>query len=436
MQIRKIRVIEILLLVYLFYIYFYQLIDIFGGALFSYSSLVIPSFLIVTLYLILNAGKINRYHFNFFIGWWIISIFVLFYNASFAHGIYFDSIRLLVVVILTFALMSIDYWEYSAVKIMIALGFVHVIATVVFFLSNDIFADVILPLFEYPPVGSNNGIEGYHSGLTDHYSLNGTYCGVTAIIIGSQIISDSATRQKSKLYRIILFCLAFIALLLTSKRAHLVFSVISLAVVYYVVNPEKKSNRIFKLMVLAMIVMFGVAILIESGSPLATVFIRFTQNSGGDISNGRFIMWLLAIKEFINKPLLGIGWQGYRYAYAENLYVAGNYAGGEYLSEYMYLDTHNVYLQVLCETGLVGFVFFALALITPLIGACRMVQQRLLDKQDGVNLLAFSIGIQVFMLLYCFTGCCINDITFLIYMMSVAVYGSLNLKEKILSRGM
>lgn len=42
-----------------------------------------------------------------------------------------------------------------------------------------------------------------------------------------------------------------IALLLTSKRAHLLFGVATLIVVYYVVNPEKRLLKSFKLMMAA-----------------------------------------------------------------------------------------------------------------------------------------------------------------------------------------
>ena len=130
---------------------------------------------------------------------------------------------------------------------MAALGMVHVAATILFFLSNDLFSSTVLNLFEFPPVGSNNGLEGFHSGLSDHYSLNGTYCGVTTIILGSQLITNLATKSKVKIPMIVLFVASFVALLLTSKRAHLLFSVIALVGIYYVVNPEKRENKIFKL---------------------------------------------------------------------------------------------------------------------------------------------------------------------------------------------
>lgn len=430
MQVKKIKAVEIFLFIYLIYTYFYQLVDIFGGAVLSYGSLVFPVVMCLVLYLLKNKGLVSVGGLRYFTGWWIIAIIVLVHNASFKHGIYFDSIRLIIVIVLTFVLSQCKDWENSAIKIMIVLGMIHALSTIVFFISNDIFSQFILPLFEYPPVGSNNGLEGFHSGLSDHYSLNGTYCGVTTIILGAQIIANKAMKRKVKITTISLFFLSFIALLLTSKRAHLLFSVIALVVVYYVINPEKRSNKMFKIALLGVAALLVIAILIETGSPLAATFNRFLESDKGDISNGRFIMWLLAIQEFLNHPIIGLGWQGYRYSYAENLFVAGNYAGGEYLEGFKLLDTHNVYLQVLCETGIIGFAFFLIAILVPLISAFRLAKEFLRERNICiVRQLAFSIGIQVFMLVYCLTGCCINDITFLIYMMSVAVVGSIALKR-------
>ena len=429
-MIRKTKPISIFLFMYLLYVYFYQLLDVFGGAPLSYGLLVLPILACLMTYFFKCKGLISKIGLRFFTGWWVLAGIVLFHNASFRNEIYFDSIRLIIVIVLSFILSQLTCWENSVIKIMEFFGLIHVTATVLFFLSNELFAATVLNLFEFPPVGSNNGLEGFHSGLSDHYSLNGTYCGITVIIIGSQIIASLATKSRKKFFPIVLFCFSFAALLLTSKRAHLLFSIIALVVVYYIVNPEKRENRIFKLILFGCAALFAIVILIESGSPLATTFNRFIQSSGEDISNGRFIMWLLAIKEFINHPIIGLGWQGYRYSYAEDLFVAGNYADGEYLEGFKYLDTHNVYLQVLCETGIIGFIFFLGAILLPLFTAFRMVKIYLKNhNEEIIRQLAFSIGIQIFMLVYCFTGCCINDITFLIYMMAVATMASVNFRE-------
>lgn len=430
MKIRKVKPVVILLFVYLLYTYFYELIDIFGKAPLSYGTLVIPSLCIVFLFLTHNNYALPKYGLKMFFGWWVIVLYALIYNASFKHGIYFDSIRLVVVIILTYALMNLQDWEESSIHIMTLFGGVHVFATLLFFVSNDIFQQFILPLFEYAPVGSNNGLEGYHSGLSDHYSLNGTYCAVTTIILGAQLISDLATKKRVKPFQMVLFVAASIALLLTSKRAHLVFSVVSLFFVYYIVNPEKRSNKLVKAGMFFLLACLVIVVLVETGSPLAETFNRFLSENDGDISNGRFVMWLLALSEFLQAPLFGIGWLGYRYAYAENLFVGGNYAGGEYLSSFMYLDTHNVYLQVLCETGIIGFIALLFAMISPLLNTCKMIHTALTSDQDETKILSVSLGIQIFMLVYCMTGCCLNDITFLIYMMSIGIWGAIHQKKR------
>lgn len=66
-------------------------------------------------------------------------------------------------------------------------------------------------------------------------------------------------------------------------------------------------------------------------------------NNANDITNGRLDLWFYSFSEFKNRPLLGLGFK--------NIYkVTG-------------VDVHNVYIQVLAEAGIVGFVIFIFALL-------------------------------------------------------------------------
>ena len=63
--------------------------------------------------------------------------------------------------------------------------------------------------------------------------------------------------EKKRKYIMIAGIATVIALLLTSKRAHLLFGVATLIVVYYVVNPEKRLLKSFKLMMAAVAALIG-----------------------------------------------------------------------------------------------------------------------------------------------------------------------------------
>ena len=435
MKLKTYKIINFLLFMYLVYIFFYQLSDIFGGGILTYFILLFPTLFIILFALLKRNKTITKKYIKMFFCWIILILLILVHNASFKYGIYFDSIRFVLVTIFTMALVSFKKWDNKLLKYITVLSLVHVFSTIIFYFSNDLFKNLIMPLFEFPPVGSNNGLEGFHTGLTNHYSLNGTYCSVAVISLGSLIMMNSIKKEKNKVIYVISFLLSLISLLLIGKRAHLLFCLFPLFLLYYLFSPEKKSSKFFKISLAGFIVCFIIVILIESGSPLGLTFNRFLNiSSQGDISNGRFEMWNLAWKEFLNHPILGLGWNGYRYSYANNLFVAGNYAGGEYLKGYMYLDTHNVYLQILCEFGIVGFCIFIYALLFPFFKTINLIKQMIMDNKSSnkIKLLSFSFCIQTFMILYSFTGCCINDITFLIYMLGLGIASTeiLNMKEE------
>ena len=69
---------------------------------------------------------------------------------------------------------------------------------------------------------------------------------------------------------------------------------------------------------------------------------------------------------------------------------------------------HNVYLQLLCETGIIGFTFYMTWFISILwlsIKSYRRINFYKTSEFESANFhLKFAIGYQVFFLLYCMTG--------------------------------
>ena len=72
----------------------------------------------------------------------------------------------------------------------------------------------------------------------------------------------------------------------------------------------------------------------ESSAPI----IKFIERQGGDQTSGRITLYINALEMFKQKPILG--WGSGVFA---NLYGIG---------------THNIYLQLLAENGLIGFILF------------------------------------------------------------------------------
>ena len=74
---------------------------------------------------------------------------------------------------------------------------------------------------------------------------------------------------------------------------------------------------------------------------LATVVFRFIDTAEtGDMSVGRVDVWLKAFSMFGNHSLVGIGW-------------------GQYVNQGgWFWNIHNIYIQLLVETGIIGFIIY------------------------------------------------------------------------------
>jgi putative inorganic carbon (HCO3(-)) transporter len=98
---------------------------------------------------------------------------------------------------------------------------------------------------------------------------------------------------------------------------------------------------------------------------------EFTQIS-------RLALWGAAVAMFLAHPILGVGYGNYRSLY--NDYIPGTAPGQ--------LDAHNIYLQFLSETGIVGFVAFFV-----LIGGFARVTLSLVRRSDPFyRLVGFGVG--------------------------------------------
>ena len=87
---------------------------------------------------------------------------------------------------------------------------------------------------------------------------------------------------------------------------------------------------------------------------------RFVNADGGELSNGRIWFWEFALEKFRQSPVFGIGWGGFKHYYHMRI--------GDYSSTGTTVDAHNVYLQILCEMGIVGFVVFLCAVSSICLG--------------------------------------------------------------------
>lgn len=199
----------------------------------------------------------------------------------------------------------------------------------------------------------------------------------------------------------LLLALALTAgIILTGKRSSLLFTVSALLFTLIVATPRRR--RLSRVLALALVLaLMGTAlyfllprILALSSSRNAVVRLIEGFTVEEDVSNGRFAIWALAWDAFLSQPLLGVGWDWYREHYG--------------------MGAHNIYLQLLCECGLLGGPPVIAALLVFFRQSLRRLRRDLAwgDGQD-LALSKFCVFSQSYLLLYGFTGNPLYNYSFL-----------------------
>ena len=113
--------------------------------------------------------------------------------------------------------------------------------------------------------------------------------------------------------------------------------------------------------------------------------------AGADISSGRGILMAMGWAGFVSKPLFGLGWGQYVQMSAQ---IGMCDTDGNLIE-----DCHNIYLQFLCETGILGTVLLLVPILYLFVTTCRMLRAaKKTDDPLALRFVSVSFLIQVFLL--------------------------------------
>ncbi|MCD8177824.1 MAG: O-antigen ligase family protein [Tannerellaceae bacterium] len=343
-------------------------------------------------------------------------LFLIFVFISYRTNM-LGSTRILTGILLCIALKNNSKWLKQVIYIIATITGLNVFFTIFFYFFPQYY-NLVIDAYGFIPTGTSAGSAGYRAGISDHYSQNGIYISIFALMIISILFAINASGNKSK-RKTALVCaiLAYIALLLTSKRAVLVFSIIALAATY-LISSKRKMDRILRLAIVCLVV-FGLLQVFSEMIPALSYVVERFQSIGDDTGSiERLAMWQLALSKFLEKPIFGHGLWSYREFYYQEL---GTYFH-PYETKYQYLNAHNVYLQLLCETGIVGLLIYISAIVISLYRTICLVRQ--LNRFDDIYTKAavmFSLSMQLFYCIYSLTGNCLYDIVFPFYGIALAI---------------
>ena len=285
-----------------------------------------------------------------------------------------------------------DAWHRIFLKMLVLFGMFHAACTWLFYFLPSLYTGKIAPLF---PETMKSLLEQYENGwmpgLTPSYSTNGIYLGVTACAVVSILIVTTQRKKVDVLAAILIIS----ALLITGKRAQTLALAAGFLVLYYVYNNNEKQKRIYRIILIGILVVVGLFVAAKFVPSLMNVITRFErETAAGDVTVGRMARFLEAWNLFKENPMWGIGWNGSLY-YFEQV-------------EEIIINVHNIYLQLLCETGIVGslcyFTFFGYNLFwaIKLVIACGGNQLSITDTTKKA--ICVALCIEVFFLVYGLTG--------------------------------
>jgi|GEM_PF-4462886 Lipid A core - O-antigen ligase and related enzymes len=156
-------------------------------------------------------------------------------------------------------------------------------------------------------------------------------------VAGSVLLLNAVLTSKRKILFLLFDLIFWVTIVFTASRGTMLSAVFGNACLFLLfvfknnIAPYKKIALLFLIVFICYFLLEFISLNMGDHWARAT-----TLESGSD--NGRLALWLNAIDAFENHPLLGVGLEGMYESYG--------------------LATHNTYLQLLSETGILGFILF------------------------------------------------------------------------------
>ena len=295
-------------------------------------------------------------------------------------------------------------WIAIAFRTIAIFGLFYALATIVFWLFPNLY-DSVYPFLQSKSDSIIEG-RGYRAGLTTHYSTNGMY-----IVFGFLASSCMAFGEKRGRGWAVAAALCLFALVLTTKRAHLAFGAASFSLSYFALNTKRKISTLVKFVGCASLVLLVLYAASFFNEDVLSVLERFQSMEDDDSFGGRSGFYRLCLSMWNQSPIVGHGWGSYTHNFNQSIegfaYLGNGYSG---------MNAHNVYLQMLAEEGIIGFLLF----ISIIVIGFASTFKTLLDLNSIFNrivddktrslvlhrraMLAGSLSFQTFFALYCMTG--------------------------------
>lgn len=376
----------------------------FGGVIFPIAVTWIIGALFVILHLKWKLGSIAM---------WLPFLMVIVFNILSGRSVRVEAVRDLSVYVCAFIFYTCADGNSRNKEIIIKSLFIcglFISTTVILDSLTHIFKDILSSIY-------TDGARTYKQKIT--LSTGGILPSTSAA--GCYIVSGLASyitmlrynHQHIRLKNWIVISAFIVAFLIIRKRSFLIAGataifIIGLLKLFFESKKTISIRRVCRNISL-LIVIIGAGIFTYSRVALVREYVDVFISkilSDDKTMSGRSVLYALAFQLYSTSPIIGIGWAQYR------TYTKGIYSSSINLT----YDAHNVYLQLICETGIVGIIIYVIAILTSLIAALRQYRVAIVKKHCNNQLCLYELGIflQIFFLLYSISGNPLYDHSFFI----------------------
>lgn len=225
--------------------------------------------------------------------------------------------------------------------------------------STKLFGDMIFYDSSHP----TTNIFG-HFGQRNHYAHYLTWGTLGLIYLFQQ------QRINYKMFYPLLVWLCFSLTISASRSVLIYFPLASIiSVIAYLTNRNKQTKQLMLLIIIATAALFTIEYMLPIINKLfaahnsSTSGLSRLSSNGGNETGRRSIEWQKAWIVFKDHPLLGVGWNGFA---KQSVLLYPLFPNAE-LNSGLFTNCHNLILQLLAETGLVGTLIVVIGLISAVL---------------------------------------------------------------------
>lgn len=226
--------------------------------------------------------------------------------------------------------------------------------------------------------------EDYYTGFTTNPQTTADY-----LALGIFALLPELPKKRPGTIAMLAFML--FTLLYTGVRMKILVIYALVVVMLYVLIPKKKWLKLTAVLCAVAVATWLATVFFPEQMYTIPIFKRLymtaeTLQIGEDVSSGRTALYQHAWKLFKKNPVFGIGWGNYRETVPGTVTLKTE------------LDVHCIYLQVLCEVGVTGFLCYCPALFYTALKTLKEYFRRIRTEKKSLEskMLGFSLLYQAY----------------------------------------